>query len=58
MDRARPHGARKPHQLVSGVAESDQLEGLQLEAFEAGVEEWWLIIGEEANPLSRLEGEG
>lgn len=48
MDAARPAGAREPHQLGGDPGE---IEWLQLLAFEAGEEEWWLLSGEvAANP--------
>jgi len=37
MEEARPHGAQLPHEL----GDADEVEWLQLEAFEAGEPEWW-----------------
>ena len=40
MDAARPHGAPLPYQLGGDPGAS---EALQLAAFEAGEEEWWML---------------
>ena len=56
MHAARPEGALKPYQLGNSMDETGEIEALQLEAFEAGVPEWWLIIDEDA--LDRALGEG
>ena len=50
MDAARPEGALMPHELASTPQEVDAIEFLQLCAFEAGEERWWL--------LTRDDGEG
>ena len=39
MDAARPHGEQLPHQL----GDADEVEWLQLAAFESGIDQWWLI---------------
>lgn len=44
MDAARPEGVQLPHQLASRSEEVDEIEWQQLLAFEAGEEEWWLIV--------------
>ena len=47
MDDARPHDAPLPHKLAGNdMTRTGLVEASQLEAFEAGVEEWWLIDGE------------
>ncbi len=44
MDRARPRDADKPCDIAgSDLAATERIETLQLEAFEAGVDEWWLV---------------
>nr|WP_298897133.1 hypothetical protein [uncultured Altererythrobacter sp.] len=64
MHAARPEGALKPYQLGHSIDETGEIEALQLEAFEAGVPEWWLIIDEHALDraleagLAAMEGEG
>ncbi|MXO90588.1 hypothetical protein [Pontixanthobacter aquaemixtae] len=59
MDAARPLGAKNPHELAAEavpkcgelrpdpIDHAGAIEALQLEAFEAGVHEWWLVTGEE-----------
>ena len=48
MDAARPAGAARPHVLAGNdLTETGRIEALQLEAFEDGVAEWWLLTGEE-----------
>lgn len=44
MDAARPRGAVEPNRLASGIAAPGEVETLQLAAFEAGVERWWLVV--------------
>lgn len=44
MDAARPRGAPLPHELVCGIDEVDACEALQWQAFEAGVDRWWLVV--------------
>jgi hypothetical protein len=47
MDAARPRKARGPVALAAeceGDWESDEIEALQLDAFEAGVTQWWLVV--------------
>ncbi|GAA4040453.1 hypothetical protein [Parerythrobacter jejuensis] len=46
MEAARPRGAQLPTELVEGEA-GWAVEDLQLEAFEAGLDEWWLVTSEE-----------
>jgi len=41
MERARPRGAPEPHELETGDVEAWSVEAVQLEAFEAGEENWW-----------------
>lgn len=54
MDAARPRGERTPFQLTFGTArDAGAIEMLQLEAYEAGVEQWWLVTGEEVEPVAR-----
>lgn len=48
MHAARPEDALTPYQLASSVEETGAIEALQLEAFEAGLPEWWLITRDEA----------
>ncbi|RGP40939.1 hypothetical protein BPTFM16_01234 [Altererythrobacter insulae] len=48
MEAARPEDALKPHQLGSSIEETGAIEALQLDAFEVGLPEWWLITSEEA----------
>ena len=48
MDAAWPAGAARPHVLAGNdLTETGRIEALQLEAFEDGVAEWWLLTGEE-----------
>lgn len=45
-----------PHEMGDGSLEqSNRIEALQLEAFEAGVPEWWLIAGEGIAPGTPVE---
>ena len=47
MDAARPDDALLPHQL----GDADEVEYWQLTAFEAGQDNWWLVLGEDGfNP--------
>ncbi len=47
MDEARPHDALPPHKLADGdMTQTGLVEAWQLEAFEAEVDEWWLIDSE------------
>nr|WP_161593767.1 hypothetical protein [Parerythrobacter lutipelagi] len=47
MNAARPRGVPKPHELGAGIDESDRIEGLQLDAFECDMPEWWTVTSEE-----------
>lgn len=42
MDAARPAGALEPYQRPGGDPDQD-IEAMQLRAFEAGEDEWWLL---------------
>lgn len=54
MDDARPAGAKEPHQMARDCNESGEIEAVQLEAFEAGLDEWWLVKSEEELEAARL----
>ncbi|MEZ5692815.1 MAG: hypothetical protein R3D99_03000 [Altererythrobacter sp.] len=47
MEAARPHGVPKPHELANSVEEADEIERLQIDAFECEMPEWWTITSEE-----------
>ena len=47
MYDARPKGALSPYRLATALVDSGEVEALQLEAFEAGVERWWELTGAE-----------
>ena len=46
MEAARPAHARLPHELArdNSQLDAEDIEGVQLEAFEAGEAEWWLAM--------------
>lgn len=43
MDAARPGGAAEPRQLARDLDHAGQIEMWQLHAYEAGLDEWWLL---------------
>lgn len=47
MDAARPHGSPEPFQLLPGGDPDGRIETMQLLAFEAGEDEWWLLVPED-----------
>jgi hypothetical protein len=47
MDAARPGGAALPDRLAVDPVTSGEVEEIQLEAFEQGLDEWWLIASDE-----------
>ncbi len=55
MEEARPAGAPAPHEQGNGAA----VEGVQIEAFCAGLAQWWLLTSEEEleRALAEMEGD-
>jgi hypothetical protein len=47
MEAARPRGVPKPHELANSVEDADEIERLQIDAFECEMPEWWTITSEE-----------
>ena len=43
MERARPRGARLPHEFA-GYSPDRDVQAEQLAAFEAGIDRWWLVV--------------
>jgi hypothetical protein len=56
MDAARPHDAPSLHELAREGHDPEALESLQLLAFEAGEEAWWLLVPEGATWEEEVEG--
>ena len=54
MEEDRPAGAPAPHEQGNGAA----VEGVQIEAFCAGLAEWWLLTSEEELQRALAEGMG
>ena len=54
MEEDRPAGAPAPHEQGNGAA----VEGVQIEAFCAGLEQWWLLTSEEELERALAEGMG
>ena len=52
MEEDRPAGAPAPHEQGNGAA----VEGVQIEAFCAGLEQWWLLTSEEELQRALAEG--
>ena len=59
MEAARPHDADRPEELARETrGNAAAIEAVQLEAFEADVEEWWLVTDARELEASMLRGEG
>ena len=60
---ARPRGAPSVDELTDCDREAEDIEAIQMEAFEAGVPEWWLVANEEAlegalqKPIAQDDGD-
>ena len=54
MEEDRPAGAPAPHEQGNGAA----VEGVQIEAFCAGLAQWWLLTSEEELQRALAEGMG
>ncbi|WP_397506145.1 hypothetical protein [Qipengyuania sp. R86523] len=54
MEEDRPAGAPAPHEQGNGAA----VEGVQIEAFCAGLAQWWLLTSEEELERALAEGMG
>ena len=59
MENARPRGAAAPHAMaLPPETQPGDVEYLQLEAFEAGVGEWWTLCSEEDLAARLRDGTG
>ncbi|UOR15025.1 hypothetical protein [Qipengyuania aquimaris] len=55
---ARPRGVPDVARLASEDYDAEEVEALQMEAYEAGGHEWWLVASEEALEVSIARGRG
>lgn len=56
MEAARPEGTPAPEEMAEDWDEVEEIEAAQLDAFEAGVEQWWTVTSE-PQMLAMLEAQ-